>query len=131
MGYENGPIFSPDRSMIAFTGEYDGNQDVYVVPASGGMPRRLTFHPGPAEAVSWSPDGKQVIFRSMFRKTGIGPLIGKTTWGGLVGHYTNPGDLLDGGFAGTPNLAFYTTDGKWEVENHGVPPSIEVEMDRS
>jgi len=65
----------------------------------------------------------------MFRKTGIGPLVGKRTWGGLVGHYTNPGDLLDGGFAGTPNLAFYTTNGTWDVENHGVPPDIEVEYD--
>jgi tricorn protease len=65
----------------------------------------------------------------MFRKTGIGPLIGKRTWGGLVGHYTNPIDLLDGGFTGTPNLAFYTTKGTWDVENHGVPPDIEVEYD--
>ena len=65
----------------------------------------------------------------MFRKTGIGPLIGKRTWGGLVGHYTNPIDLLDGGFTGTPNLAFYDTDGAWDVENHGVPPDIEVEYD--
>jgi len=65
----------------------------------------------------------------MFRKTGIGPLVGKRTWGGLVGHYTNPGDLLDGGFAGTPNLAFYTTSGTWDVENHGVAPDIEVEYD--
>ena len=51
VGSETGPIFSPDGSMIAFTGEYDGNQDVYIVPASGGAPRRLTFHPGPDEAV--------------------------------------------------------------------------------
>jgi len=65
----------------------------------------------------------------MFRKTGIGPLIGKRTWGGLVGHYTNPGDLLDGGFTGTPNLAFYNPDGTWDVENHGVPPDIDVEYD--
>ena len=65
----------------------------------------------------------------MFRKTGIGPLVGKRTWGGLVGHYTNPGDLLDGGFAGTPDLAFYNPDGTWDVENHGVPPDIEVEYD--
>jgi tricorn protease len=65
----------------------------------------------------------------MFRKTGIGPLIGKRTWGGLVGHYTNPADLLDGGFAGTPNLAFYNPNGTWDVENHGVPPDIEVEYD--
>ena len=65
----------------------------------------------------------------MFRKTGIGPLVGKRTWGGLVGHYTNPGDLLDGGFAGTPDLAFYNTNGAWDVENHGVPPDVEVEYD--
>lgn len=65
----------------------------------------------------------------MFRKTGIGPLVGKRTWGGLVGHYTNPRDLLDDGFAGTPNLAFYTTNGTWDVENHGVPPDFEVEYE--
>jgi len=63
------------------------------------------------------------------RKTGIGPLVGKRTWGGLVGHYTNPVDLIDDGFTGTPNLAFYTPDGEWEVENHGIAPDIEVEND--
>ena len=40
-----------------------------------------------------------------------------------------PGDLLDGGFTGTPNLAFYNPNGTWDVENHGVPPDIEVEYD--
>jgi tricorn protease len=65
----------------------------------------------------------------MFRQTGIGPLIGERTWGGLVGHYTNPQDLLDGGFVGTPDLAFYTPNGTWEIENHGVAPDIEVEYD--
>src|ERR1700734_3066917 len=38
------PIFSPDGSQIAFTGTYDNNTDVYVIPASGGQPRRLTYH---------------------------------------------------------------------------------------
>jgi len=65
----------------------------------------------------------------MFRKTGIGPLVGKRTWGGLVGHYTNPADLLDGGFTGTPDLAFYNPNGTWDVENHGVPPDVETELD--
>lgn len=58
------PIFSPDGSMIAFTGTFDGNTDVYVVPASGGQPKRLTYHPGPDVAVGWTPDGKRVLFRS-------------------------------------------------------------------
>jgi len=65
----------------------------------------------------------------LFRKAGIGPLVGKRTWGGLVGHYTNPADLIDQGFAGTPDLAFYTTDSKWEIENHGVAPDVEVDLD--
>jgi tricorn protease len=65
----------------------------------------------------------------LFRRAGIGPLVGTRTWGGLVGHYTNPGDLIDGGFTGTPDLGFYSPDGAWEVENRGVQPDIEVEMD--
>jgi tricorn protease len=61
---ESGPIFSPDGSMVAFSGNYDGNIDVYVVPSAGGEPRRLTYHPGADIAVGWSPDGKNILFRS-------------------------------------------------------------------
>jgi len=63
-GMETEPAFSPDGSLIAFTGEYDGNVDVYVVPAAGGVPRRLTWHPGPDHVVGWTPDGKSILFRS-------------------------------------------------------------------
>src|SRR5262249_3168470 len=45
-------------------GEYDGNTDVYVIPAAGGVPKRLTYHPGVDQVVGWTPDGKQVLFRS-------------------------------------------------------------------
>ena len=65
----------------------------------------------------------------LFHKASIGPLVGTRTWGGLVGHYTGPGDLIDGGNVGTPNLAFYNLEGAWDVENHGVSPDFEVEMD--
>jgi len=58
------PIFSPDGSMIAYTGMYDHNLDVYVVSANGGQPKRLTFHPGNDVAVGWTPDGKHILFRS-------------------------------------------------------------------
>ena len=64
VGREFGPLFSPDGETIAFTGEYDGNVDVYVMPASGGVPRRLTYHPGADQAAGWTPDGKQVLFVS-------------------------------------------------------------------
>ncbi len=63
-GIETDPVFSPDGSLIAFTGEYDGNTDIFVVPATGGVPRRLTHHPAADYAVGWTPDGKYVIFRS-------------------------------------------------------------------
>ena len=63
-GLLSGPHFSPDGSMVAYTGNYDGNLDVYVVPAEGGEPRRLTYHPGPDVAVGWTPDGKSVLFVS-------------------------------------------------------------------
>ena len=64
VGIEIDPLFSPDGTMIAFTGEYEGNLDVYVVPADGGVPRRLTYHPGPDFAVGWTPDGQHILFRS-------------------------------------------------------------------
>jgi tricorn protease len=63
-GVETDPYFSPDGSQIAFTGEYEGNLDVYVVRASGGIPARLTWHPAEDNAVGWSPDGTRIIFRS-------------------------------------------------------------------
>jgi len=63
-GRNGQPVFSPDGSLIAFTGTYDQNADVYVVPVAGGQPTRLTYHPGPDEAVGWTPDGKAILFRS-------------------------------------------------------------------
>ena len=64
VGIEALPYFSPDGSMIAFTGEYDGNRDVYVVPAAGGVPRRLTYHPAEEYVAGWTPDGKKILFNS-------------------------------------------------------------------
>ncbi|HEX7983021.1 MAG TPA: PDZ domain-containing protein [Duganella sp.] len=63
----------------------------------------------------------------MFRKNQMGPLIGKRTWGGLVGVLGFP-VLLDGGTITAPNLAFWTRDGGWGVENEGVSPDIEVDQ---
>ncbi|MCJ7589182.1 MAG: PDZ domain-containing protein [Candidatus Aminicenantes bacterium] len=63
-GLESSPAFSPDGSQIAFTGEYDGNVDVFVIPTEGGVPRRLTWHPGADAVLGWTPDGKSVLFTS-------------------------------------------------------------------
>ena len=63
----------------------------------------------------------------MFRKFTMGPLIGKRTWGGLVGIFGFP-ELMDGGTITAPNLAIWTPGDGWVVENEGVPPDIEVEQ---
>jgi len=64
LGEDDNASFSPDGTMIAFTGEYDGNKDVYVVPVSGGVPERLTFHPADDLVLGWTPDGKNVLYAS-------------------------------------------------------------------
>ena len=63
-GVESDPHFSPDGQSIAFTGEYDGNTDVYVVSVKGGEPTRLTWHPGADLVRGWSLNGAHVIFAS-------------------------------------------------------------------
>lgn len=63
IGGESNPHFSPDGNMIAFTGEYDGNSDVFVIPAEGGSPKRLTWHPVDDVVTGWTPDG-EILFRS-------------------------------------------------------------------
>jgi tricorn protease len=68
------------------------------------------------------------IFPYMFRQTGLGPLIGKRTWGGVVG-ITGRGPLLDGGTVFVPEFATATVDGKYVIEGHGVDPDIVVEND--
>ncbi len=69
------PRYSPDGKWIAFTANYQGNQDVYVIPAQGGAARRLTFHSDITEhaptrwgpdnmVVTWTPDSQAIIFLS-------------------------------------------------------------------
>jgi tricorn protease len=80
-GLEMAARFSPDCRQIAFTGQYGGDSQVYVVPASGGEPKQLTFYPamGPLpqrwgfdnQVYGWTPDGKSVLFRSWRDSRGI------------------------------------------------------------
>jgi len=61
-GEESFPKFSPDGSVLAFSGHYDGNLDIYVMPVTGGLPRRITHHGAPDRVVGWYPDGKHILF---------------------------------------------------------------------
>ena len=84
VGVETDPHFSPDGRWVAFTGEYDGNVDVFVVAAAGGVPRRLTTHPAGDAVVGWANGGKSILFRSS-----------RNSYSGFVRLFTVP---LEGGF---------------------------------
>ena len=62
-GVETAARFSPDGKWIAFTGQYDGGNQVYVMPSEGGAPKRLTWGGG-ATVQGWTPEGKQVLFKT-------------------------------------------------------------------
>jgi tricorn protease len=84
---------------------------------------------GPMAAIlneNSSSDGD--IFPAMFREAGLGPLIGKRSWGGVVG-ISNRGPLIDGGTIYVPESAFASARGEWIIEGYGVDPDIEVEND--
>jgi tricorn protease len=66
------------------------------------------------------------IFPARFKTAGLGPLIGKRTWGGVIG-ITGHGSLIDGGGVNVPQFGTNDVDGSWIIENYGVAPDIEVE----
>jgi len=80
-GLELFPKFSPDGKWIAFTGQYEGDEQVYVIPSEGGEPRQLTYYParGPYaprhgydnQVMGWAPDGTAILFRSLRDADGV------------------------------------------------------------
>ncbi len=118
-GLELFPRYSPDGRWIAFTGQYDGNRDVYIIAADGGVPKRLTFwsdtgHPaeraGPNNMViGFTPDGKRILFRS--RHQAWEDRSGRLYTVGLDGGLPEPLPMPEGG------LAAFSPDGKRVVYN--------------
>ncbi len=96
-GLELFPKFSPDGKWIAFTGQYEGDEQVYAIPAEGGQPRQLTYYParGPFpprggydnQVMGWTPDGVSIVFRSQRDADGVrseGQLFTVPVKGGLA-----------------------------------------------
>lgn len=115
-GPKTDPAFSPDGSLIAYSGDENGNQDIYVMPAGGGPARRLTYHPGPDRVVGWTPDGKNVLFRS-----------GRTSHSWYPRLFTVP---LDGGLPAELPLPMgyegsYSPDGT-HIAYVPVPPAFQI-----
>jgi tricorn protease len=114
VGYEMFPRFSPDGKTIAFTGQYDGNTEVYAIPVSGGEPLRLTYtatnsrddlgdRMGPNNIVmTWTPDGKRIVYRNRISSGFDGKLYTVGKEGGL----SEVIPLPEGGFCS------YSPDGK-------------------
>jgi tricorn protease len=108
-GFEMFARFSPDGKQLAFTGQYDGNTEVYLMPAEGGVPRRLTWtatlhrdevsdRMGPNNIVlGWKHDGKHVLFRS--RMSSFNDFIGQLFLVGTDGGLPEQVELSHGGFA--------------------------------
>jgi tricorn protease len=114
IGYEMFSKFSPDGKNIAFTGQYDGNTEVYSVPATGGEPLRITYtatnarddigdRMGPNNIVTgWTPDGQSIIYRNRIGSGFTGKLFTVNKDGGL----SKAIPLPEGGFNS------YSPDGK-------------------
>jgi tricorn protease len=96
-GLELFPRFSPDGKWIAFTGQYEGDEQVYVIPSQGGHPKQLTYYParGPFpprggydnQVMGWTPDGRAILFRSQRDADGVrseGQLYTVPAQGGLA-----------------------------------------------
>jgi tricorn protease len=83
-------------------------------------------HNGPKAMLAncWSGSGGD-CFPWLFRKNGLGPVIGQRTWGGLIG-ITGAPPLIDGGHVTVPTFSIYDTAGEWIIEGHGVEPDITV-----
>ncbi len=107
VGYEMFARYSPDGKTIAFTGEYDGNREVYSIPAEGGEPLRLTYtatnarddlgdRMGPNNIViTWSPDGKSILYRNRIGEGFPGKLWTVSPEGGMPEEIPLP----EGGFS--------------------------------
>lgn len=142
-GFEMFAKFSPDGKTIAFTGQYDGNTEVFTIPVTGGVPKRLTYtatlgrddvsdRMGPNNIVmDWTPDGKYIIYRS--RKQSFNSFVGQLFKVPVKGGMSEELPLSSGGFCS------YSPDGKqlafnkifrvfrtWKYYEGGMAPEIYI-----
>ncbi len=135
-GSEARPAVSPDGNWIAYTAQYDGNTDCYIIPAIGGAPTRLTFHPGSDEVLGWSPDSSEVVFRSgRAHPHGRNELYRVNITGGLPRRYEF-GDCSLASFSVTGKRIAFTPHSNehwtWKRYRGGTAPDIWVgEIDAS
>jgi tricorn protease len=107
------------RTMMSLVATRDGEDEV--------QPQGAIFGPKTMIINEFAGSGGDAM-PNYFRRAGVGKLIGKRTWGGLVGRAGAP-PLMDGGFVSAPSSAVWGPAGEWDAENVGIAPDIEVEHD--
>jgi tricorn protease len=107
------------RKLLSLVATRDGEDEVQPQGAIFGPKVMIIneFAGSGGDAMPW-----------YFRRAGVGKLVGKRTWGGLVGRAAAP-ELMDGGFVSSPSSGVWNPNGQWEVENHGIAPDVEVELE--
>ena len=115
-GAETDPAFSADGQWIAFSAQYGGNTDVYLMPATGGQPRRLTWHPAADVVQGWTPDG-EILFQSGRDAvpTQLWKFYTVQPAGGLPAPLALPQAYL-GGMSGDGEYIAYQEIGYWDPE---------------
>ena len=108
------------RDLVGFFNNPVGDRAPFTLPGAGIWGPKVMI-------INESAGSGGDLLPYMFRHMQIGPLVGTTTWGGLVGIWDVP-PLIDGGGITAPRGGFYNLDGEWDVENEGVAPDIEVEQ---
>jgi tricorn protease len=138
------------KQILARSGRLsDSFARLYLVPLGGGTETELPLPTG--YDGSLAPDGKRIAYLPsrvattmwrnyrggmsgdtlpwMFRAAGVGTIVGKRTWGDGIGGYLNLPSFVDGGGMSAPNRGFFNPKkGTWDIENNGVAPDLEVEM---
>jgi tricorn protease len=108
-----------NRTMMSLVATRDGEDEV--------QPQGAIFGPKAMIINEYAGSGGDAM-PNYFRRANVGKLIGKRTWGGLVGRAGAP-PLMDGGFVTSPSSGVWGPAGQWDAENVGIPPDIEVEHD--
>jgi tricorn protease len=113
-GVAGDPYFSPDGSTIAFSANYDGSTSVYTIPARGGEPHRLTYHPGADMVIGWTRDGSKIVFASGRNSANDSTQLYEIDRNGGIPNELPLPDATNGSFSPDGTHFAYVPNNQWE-----------------
>ncbi|MDG2021581.1 MAG: S41 family peptidase [Phycisphaerales bacterium] len=127
-GVESHPVLNADGSMVAYSATYDGNDDVYLMPTAGGVPTRLTYHPGRDVPVCFSANGRRVAFRSARSAPQGNPTLYTVSLGGGLPKSAGFGPCSLANFSSTGKQIVFTPwsneTSNWKGYRGGTAPDL-------